>query len=78
MTELVSATELKSFVDRLEHLEEDKKNISEDIKDVFGEAVGRGFDKKILRKILKIRKEDTNKRQEEEMILDLYMTALGM
>ncbi len=70
--------QLKSFIERVERLEEEKKTIAEDIKDVFAEAKGTGFDVKALRAILKMRKEDANQRAEHEAIVDLYMQALGM
>ena len=74
----VAAEELKQFVERIERLEEEKKAIADDIKDVFGEMKGRGFDTKVVRQVLKIRKQDHAVRQEMEAILDLYMSALGM
>ena len=77
-TEEVNAGHLRSFIERIERLEEEKKALAEDIKDVYGEAKGNGFDVKILRKIVSIRKQDREKRMEEETILDLYLAALGM
>jgi uncharacterized protein (UPF0335 family) len=74
----VAADELKQFVERIERLEEEKAGISGDIKDVFAELKGRGFDSKAVRSILRIRKKDHEERQEEEAILELYMQALGM
>lgn len=74
----VAAEELLAFIERVERLEEEKKTISEDIKDVYGEAKGRGYDTKILRKVISIRKQDKNERAEQEAILDLYLTAIGM
>ena len=74
----VAAEELKQFVERIERLEEEKKGISDDIKEVFAELKGRGFDPKIVRKVLAIRKQDAAERQEQEAILELYMDALGM
>jgi uncharacterized protein (UPF0335 family) len=68
---------LKSFIERIERLEEEKKAIADDIKDVYAEAKGNGYDVKIMRKIVSIRKQDAAKRQEEEEILDLYLSALG-
>ncbi|MDQ0303893.1 MULTISPECIES: DUF2312 domain-containing protein [Ancylobacter] len=70
--------QLKSFIERIERLEEEKKTIADDIKDVFAEAKGTGFDTKALREILKIRKQDADQRAEHEAIVDLYMQALGM
>jgi uncharacterized protein (UPF0335 family) len=77
-TESVAADQLKSFVERLERLEEEKKSISDDIKEVYSEAKGNGFDTKVLRKLVSIRKRDAEERQEEEAILELYMHAMGM
>ena len=74
----VAAEELKQFVERIERLEEEKAGIAGDIKDVFAEMKGRGFDTKAVRKIISIRKKDHAERQEEEAILELYMQALGM
>lgn len=70
--------ELLQFIERIERLEEEKAGIADDIKDVIGEAKGRGYDTKALRKIIKIRKQDVNERIEEETILDTYLIALGM
>jgi uncharacterized protein (UPF0335 family) len=74
----VAAEELKQFIERIERLEEEKAGIAGDIKDVFAELKGRGFDSKAVRQILRIRKQDHAERQEQEAILDLYMQALGM
>ena len=74
----VAAEELKQFVERIERLEEEKSGLAGDIKDVFAELKGRGFDAKAVRSILRIRKKDHAERQEEEAILELYMQALGM
>ena len=68
---------LRTIVGRLERLEEDKQAIMADQKEVFAEAKGEGYDVKTLRKVLRIRKQDRAKRQEEEAILDLYLSALG-
>jgi uncharacterized protein (UPF0335 family) len=70
--------QLKSFVERVEKLEEEKKAISDDIRDVYAESKSMGFDPKILRKVVALRKKDVAERQEEEALLDLYMHALGM
>ncbi len=77
-TEEVAQDQLRSFVERIERLEEEKKTIAEDIKDVYAEAKGNGFDTKVLRKVLALRKQDASERQEFEAILDLYLQALGM
>ena len=68
---------LKSLIERIERLEEDKAVVANDIKEVFAEAKGEGFDVKILRKVVRIRKQDKAKRQEEEALLDLYLSAIG-
>ena len=74
----VARDQLRSFVERIERLEEEKKTIADDIKDVYGEAKARGFDAKVLRKVVAIRKQDENDRLEQEAILDTYLHALGM
>lgn len=70
--------QLKAIVERIERLEEEKKAISDDIKDVFGEAKANGFDVKALRTIVRLRKMDNNERLEQDAILETYMHALGM
>ena len=70
--------QLKAIVERIERLEEEKKTISDDIKDVYGEAKGNGYDVKALRTIIRMRKQDANERAEQETILDTYLQALGM
>jgi len=74
----VSGKRLQSFIERVERLEEEKKVLSEDIKDVYGEAKATGFDAKIIRKIVSLRKTNLEKRREEQELLDLYMCAIGM
>jgi uncharacterized protein (UPF0335 family) len=74
----VAADQLKSFIERIERLEEEKAGLASDIKDVYAEAKGTGFDVKALRKIISLRKKDHAERQEEDAILELYMQALGM
>jgi uncharacterized protein (UPF0335 family) len=69
--------QLKSIVERVERLEQEKSEIAEQIKEVFAEAKGNGFDVKTLRKVVRIRKIDRAKRQEEEALLDLYLSAIG-
>ena len=69
--------QLQSIVARIERLEQEKSEIAEQIKEVFAEAKGNGFDVKILRKVVRIRKQDRAKRLEEEAILDLYLSAMG-
>jgi uncharacterized protein (UPF0335 family) len=73
-----SAARLKSFIERIERLEEEKAGIAADIKEVFAEAKGTGFDVKIMRQIVRLRKMETADRQEQEELLDLYKRALGM
>lgn len=74
----VARDQLRSFVERIERLEEEKKTIADDIKDVFGEAKSTGFDTKVLREVLKRRKQDKDERMEFEAVLDTYLAALGM
>ncbi|MGH6871445.1 MAG: DUF2312 domain-containing protein [Rhizomicrobium sp.] len=69
---------LKSFIERIERLEEEKAALATDIREVYSEAKGQGFDTKIMRKVVGLRKLDTADRQEQDAILDLYMSALGM
>jgi uncharacterized protein (UPF0335 family) len=77
-SDVVNAGHLRAFIERVEKLEEEKKALSDDIKDVYAEAKGNGFDAKILRKIVSMRRQDNDKRREEQEILDLYLAALGM
>jgi len=77
-TDAVAASHLKQVIERIERLEEEKKEVGEQIKEVFAEAKGNGFDTKTLRKIIAIRKKDPNQRSEEEAMPDLYLSALGM
>ncbi len=74
----VNANHLRAFIERIEKLEEEKRVIADDIKEVYAEAKGTGFDAKIMRKIVSLRRQDRDKRIEEETILDLYLNALGM
>jgi uncharacterized protein (UPF0335 family) len=69
---------LRAIIERIERLEEEKKTISDDIRDVYAEAKGNGFDVTALRTIVKMRKQDANEREEQETILETYMQALGM
>ena len=73
-----AASQLKSIVERIERLEEEKKTILDDIRDVYAEAKGNGYDVKALRTIVRLRKQDENERAEQETILETYMQALGM
>jgi uncharacterized protein (UPF0335 family) len=70
--------QLRQIVERIERLEEEKKTIAGDIKEVYAEAKGNGFDTKILRKVISLRKKDVSERQEEESMIDVYLAALGM
>ena len=74
----IAADRLKSFVERIERLEEEKKGIAGDIRDIFSEAKGAGFDTKTMRQIIKLRKLDSAERDEQETLLDVYKQALGM
>jgi len=74
----VARDQLRAFVERIERLEEEKKTIAEDIKEVYGESKAMGFDTKVLRKVISIRKLDQNERLEQEAVLDTYLHALGM
>lgn len=69
--------QLRSIIERVERLEVEKAEIAEQVKEVYAEAKGNGFDVKIIRKVIRIRKQDRAKRQEEEAILDLYLSAIG-
>lgn len=77
-TNLVDGKHLQSFIERVEKLDEERRAIGDDIKDVYSEAKGVGFDPKIIRKIVSIRKQDKAKRDEEAQILECYLLALGM
>jgi len=68
---------LKSLVERIERLEEDRATVANDLKEVYAEAKGEGFDTKIIRKVIRLRKQDSAKRQEEEALIDLYVSAIG-
>jgi uncharacterized protein (UPF0335 family) len=74
----IAAEQLKSIVERIERLEEEKAGIASDIKDIFSEAKGNGYDVKTLRKVISLRKMDANQRDEQEHLLDTYKRALGM
>ena len=74
----VAAGQLRAFIERVERLEEEKQTIADDIKEVFAELKGTGFDTKAVRTLIRLRKKDQAERQEEEAILDLYKAALGM
>ena len=74
----IAGERLRSFIERIERLEEEKRALSEDIKEVYAEAKGNGFDVKALRTIVRLRKQDAGERAEQETILEPYMQALGM
>lgn len=74
----IAAEHLRQFVERVERLEEEKAALAEDIREVFAEAKSNGFDTKIMKQIIKLRKMEESEREEQESLLDLYMHALGM
>jgi len=74
----VAGKRLKSFIERVERLEEEKAALAEDIKDVYGEAKATGFDVKTIRKLVRLRKMDIEKRREEDELLELYKAAIGL
>jgi uncharacterized protein (UPF0335 family) len=74
----VAGKRLKAFIERIERLEEEKKGLADDIKDIYAEAKGTGFDTKTIRKLIALRKMDTEKRRESEELLELYKAAVGM
>ncbi len=76
-TDHVDGGHLRAFIERIERLEEEKRAIADDVKEVYAEAKGNGFDAKIMRKVISLRRMDREKRVEEETILDLYLAALG-
>lgn len=76
-TQGIAGERLKSFIERVERLEEEKSALMEDIKEVYAEAKGVGFDSKIIREIVKLRKKDKEKRNEERELIDLYLSAIG-
>lgn len=77
-TESVAQDQIRAFVERIERMEEEKRAIADDIKEIYAEAKGNGFDTKVLRQVVKIRKQDHSERMEQEALLELYMAALGM
>ncbi len=78
MAEAVTDDRLRLFIERIERLEEEKKGIADDVRDVYSEAKGQGYDAKIMRQIVRLRKMPLQDRQEMEAILDLYKAALGI
>ena len=75
---MVAKDQLRAFIERIERLTDEKQAIADDIKDVYGEAKGVGYDTKILRKVVSIRKQDSHERAEQEAMLATYLSALGM
>ena len=74
----VAAGQLRSFIERIERLEEEKKGIADDVRDVYAEAKARGYDPKTMRTVVRLRKMENNARQEAEALLDTYKAALGL
>ena len=77
-SQTVAAGQLRALIERIERLEEEKKTIADDIKEVYAEAKGNGFDTKAIRTLIRLRKQDQAEREEAETILDVYKAALGM
>jgi len=77
-TGTIARDQLRAFIERIERLEEEKANLLADIREVYAEAKATGFDPKIMRKVVSLRKMDVDKRQEEDFVLDTYLNALGM
>jgi uncharacterized protein (UPF0335 family) len=77
-TQHIAKDHLKAFVERIERLEEEKKALSDDVRDVYAEAKATGFDTKALRAVVRLRQQDAEERREHEMVLETYMHALGM
>lgn len=77
-SQTVAAGQLRAFLERVERLEEEKQTIADDIKEVFAEAKGTGFNTKIMRKIIRMRRMDQAERREEESVTEIYLAALGM
>lgn len=78
MTDVVAADQLRLFIERVERLEEDKKGISDDIRDVYSEAKSQGYDAKIMRQIVRLRRMEKDARQEADALLETYRAALGI
>ncbi|MBX9618289.1 DUF2312 domain-containing protein [Candidatus Raskinella chloraquaticus] len=76
--DMTARAQIKAIVERIERLEEEKKALADDIRDVYLEAKGNGYDTKVLRKVISLRRQDAEKRAEEEAVLDTYLAALGM
>ena len=75
---MVAREQLRTVVERIERLEEEKKAIADDIRDIYAEAKANGFDTKVLRQVVRLRKQDLTERQEQEAVRDLYLQAVGM
>ncbi len=78
MSDIIQADQLRLLIERIERLEEEKKGIADDIKDVYGEAKAVGYDVKTIRQVVRLRKMERNAREEAEALLDIYKTALGL
>jgi len=78
MSDVIAADQLRLFIERIERLEEEKKGIADDIKDVYAESKSNGYDPKIMREIVKLRRMEKHHREEAEMLLDTYKAALGL
>ena len=78
MSDIIAADQLRLFIERIERLEEEKKGIADDIRDVYSEAKGQGYDTKIMRQVVRLRKMESHEREERDALLDLYLSALGM
>lgn len=78
MDQGVAQDQLRAIIDRIERMEEEKEALSADLREIYAEAKGNGFDTKVIRQIVRIRKQDHSERMEQEALLDLYMQALGM
>jgi len=78
MSDVIAADQLRLFIERIERLEEEKKGMADDIRDVYAEAKGQGYDTKTMRAIIRLRKMEKNARDEAEYLLDTYKAALGL
>jgi uncharacterized protein (UPF0335 family) len=78
MSDVIAAAQLRLFIERIERLEEEKRGITDDIKDVYGEAKSNGYDVKTMRDIVRLRRMEKHHREEAEMLLDTYKAALGL
>jgi uncharacterized protein (UPF0335 family) len=78
MSDVVAADRLRSFIERIERVESERDELTEDRKEIYNELKGDGFDSKAIRKVIRIRKQDRAKRMEEEAVLDTYLSALGI